>query len=196
LREVVSVLDAKQRTSHDAETVTALSSARNELANNLLNQGRREEALAISRQRWRDLQASGDPGKYAASALSMLALAELANRLPTQALQHARLGVERAHATLPGGDREAFALLTLARAQLTVGNPAEAATSARNAVALFSAALGAEHRDTGLAHGVLGRALLASGQRPEARKELDAAIAILSAHAAWLPELAELRTLR
>lgn len=196
LREVVSVLDARQRASHDAETVTALSSARNELANNLLNQGRREEALTISRQRWRDLQASGDPGKYAASALSMLALAELANRLPAQALQHARLGVERAHATLPGGDREAFALLTLARAQLAVGNPAEAATGARNAIALFSTALGAEHRDTGLAHGVLGRALLASGQRVEARKELDAAIAILSAHAAWLPELAELRALR
>ena len=41
-----------------------------------------------------------------------------------------------------------------------------------------------------------GRALLASGQRVEARKELDAAIAILSEKAAWLPELAELKRLR
>ena len=41
-----------------------------------------------------------------------------------------------------------------------------------------------------------GRALLASGQRVEARKELDAAIAILSEKAAWLPELSELERLR
>mgnify|MGYP003456876679 CR=1 FL=1 len=43
---------------------------------------------------------------------------------------------------------------------------------------------------------MLGRALLASNQRAEARKELVAAIAILSEKAAWLPELAELKRLR
>ncbi|MDI1252315.1 hypothetical protein [Thermomonas sp.] len=61
---------------------------------------------------------------------------------------------------------------------------------------MFTIALSADHRDTGLAHGVLGRALLASGQRAESGKEISSAIGILSKQASWLPELADLRKLR
>ncbi|MFT4179666.1 MAG: serine/threonine-protein kinase [Thermomonas sp.] len=195
LRAVVRALEAKQGAAN-ADAVTALAAARNELADNLLNQGRAAKALALSRVRWQDLQANGDPDEAAPSALSMLALAELANALPAPALEHARMAVQRAHASSPGSHREAFALMTLARAQLASGAAADAATSARQAVALFAAALSTDHRDTGLARGVLGRALLANGEHTEGRRELDAAIAILSKKAPWLPELAELRAIR
>ena len=86
--------------------------------------------------------------------------------------------------------------MTLARAQLASGDATAATSHARQAVAMFTTALSADHLNTGLARGVLGRALLASNQRSEARKELDAAIAILSEKAAWLPELSELKRLR
>jgi len=145
--------------------------------------------------RWRELQANGNPGETAAGALAMLALAELANGLAQPALAHARSAAEKAHAESPDSRREGYALMTLARAQLATGNAVAAATQARKAIAMFTAALSADHLNTGLARGVLGRALLAQRQQAEARKELDAAIVILADKAAWLPELAELRRL-
>jgi serine/threonine-protein kinase len=196
LRQVVAALVASNATKPSADSVMALSNARSELTTNLLNQGRAADALALARQRWQELQASRSPGETAANALATLALAELANGLPQPALAHAHDALERDHADAPGSRREGFALMTLARAQLAAGDAAAAATQARKAIAMFTAALSADHLNTGLAHGVLGRALLASNQRVEARKELDAAIAILLEKAAWLPELAELKRLR
>ncbi len=195
LRQVVAALEASNSAKPSADSVNALSHARSELTTNLLNQGRAVDALALSRQRWRELQATRNPGETAANALATLALAELANGLRQSALAHARDALQRDHATAPGSRREGFALMTMARAELASGDAQAAATHARQAIAMFTKALSADHRDTGLAHGVLGRALLASNQRAEARKELDAAIAILSEKAAWLPELAQLRKL-
>ncbi|QNN45979.1 tetratricopeptide repeat protein [Thermomonas brevis] len=196
LRKVASVLEAKLRAAPGAQTGSSLAVARNELSANLLHQGRTAEALSLARQNWRDLQAGGDAAEEAPSVLWTLALAELANGLPAPASQHARMALERAHASSPDSRREAFALMTLARTQLASHDAGAAAEQARKAIAMFAATIGDDHRDTGLAHGVLARALFASGQRADARKELDAAIAILSAKAAWLPELAELRALR
>lgn len=196
LRQVVAALEASNATKPSADSVMALSNARSELTTNLLNQGRAADALALARQRWQSLQASRSPGETAANALATLALAELANGLPQSALAHASDALERDHAAAPDSRREGFALMTLARAQLASGDAPAAAEQARKAIAMFTAALSADHLNTGLARGVLGRALLASNQRVEARKELDAAIAILSEKAAWLPELAELRRLR
>ena len=193
---MVATLEASNTTKPSADSVNALSHARSELTTNLLNQGRAVDALALSRQRWRELQATRNPGETAANALATLALAELANGLRQSALAHARDALQRDHATAPGSRREGFALMTMARAELASGDAQAAATHARQAIAMFTKALSADHRDTGLAHGVLGRALLASNQRAEARKELVAAIAILSEKAAWLPELAELKRLR
>ncbi|MBN8264488.1 MAG: protein kinase [Xanthomonadales bacterium] len=195
LRQVVAALEASNATKPSADSVNALSNARGELTTNLLHQGRADEALALARQRWRALQASRNPGETAANALSTLALAELANDLPKPALAHAREALQRDHADVPGSRREAFALMTVARAQLASGDAVAAAGEARKAIAMFTAALSADHLNTGLARGVLARALLASGQRAEARKELDDAIHIIAAKNAWLPELAELRRL-
>lgn len=196
LRKVASVLEAKLRAAPGAQTGSSLAVARNELSANLLHQGRTAEALSLARRNWRDLPAGGDSAEEAPSVLWTLALAELANGLPAPASQHARMSLERAHASSPDSRREAFALMTLARAQLASHDADAAAEQARKAIAMFAATIGDDHRDTGLAHGVLARALFASGRRADARKELDAAIAILSAKAAWLPELAELRALR
>ena len=195
LRQAVAALEATAKRATSAAVVLALSSARNELTDNLLNQGRHAEALALSQLRWHDVQAGGDPDEAAVMALAMLALTELANGQPADALAHARTAQARAHAQGPDSRREAFALMTLARAQLASGDASSAVAQARKAITIFTTALSADHRDTGLAHGVLGRALLASGQRAEGRRELDAAIAILAEKAAWLPELAELRRL-
>lgn len=196
LRQVIAALEAVATAKPSANSISALSSARNELADNLLSQHRNAEALALSRMRWRELQANGNPGETAAGALAMLALAELANGLAQPALAHARSAAEKAHAESPDSRREGYALMTLARAQLATGDAAAAATLARKAIEMFTKVLSADHLNTGLARGVLGRALLVSGERTEARKEVDAAIAILDAKAAWLPELAELRKLR
>lgn len=195
LRQVVAAFQAKDKNVSGAETIVFLSGARNELADNLLNQGKYPEALALSQQRWQDLQAGGTPTEAVPSALSMLALAELANGLAQPALTHARAAADSARISAPDSRREAFALMTLARAQLASGDASSAVAQARKAITMFTTALSADHRDTGLAHGVLGRALLASGQHAEAKKELSAAIAILSKQAAWLPELVELRRL-
>ena len=196
LRQVVAALEASNKAKPSADSVSALSNARSELTTNLLNQHRAADALALARQRWQELQATQNPGETAANALATLALAELANGLAQPALAHARDALQRDHADAPGSRREGFALMTLARAQLAAGDSPAAAEQARKAIAMFTAALSADHLNTGLARGVLGRALLAQGQRAEARKELDAAIAILADKAAWLPELAELRRLR
>jgi eukaryotic-like serine/threonine-protein kinase len=196
LRQVVAALEASNAAKPSADSVMALSNARSELTTNLLNQGRAADALALARQRWQELQASRNPGETAANALATLALAELANGLAQPALAHAQDALQRDHAQAPGSRREGFALMTLARAQLASGDAPAAATQARKAIAMFTAALSADHLNTGLARGVLGRALLAGGQRAEARKEFDAAIAIVSEKAAWLPELAELKRLR
>ena len=195
-RQVVAALEASNAGKPSADSVNALSNARGELTTNLLNQGRVDEALALARRRWRELQATRNPGETAANALATLALAELANGLAQPALAHARSAADKAHVESPDSRREGFALMTLARAQLASGDAAAARVQARKAIAMFTAALGADHLNTGLARGVLGRALLASGQRVQARRELDAAIAILSEKAAWLPELAELQRLR
>ncbi|MDI1252316.1 hypothetical protein [Thermomonas sp.] len=85
-------------------------------ADNLLNQGRYAEALALSRKRWLDVQAGGSPAEATPNALTMLALAELANGLPQPALAHARDALKSAHTSAPDSRREAFALTTLARA--------------------------------------------------------------------------------
>jgi tetratricopeptide (TPR) repeat protein len=196
LRQAMAALEATARRAPSAAVVIALSSARNELTDNLLAQHRNREALEFAQLRWRDLQANGDPDEAAITALAMLAVTELANGKPGDALAHARTAQARAHARMPGSRREAFALMTLARAQLATGDANAAVIHAREAIAMFTSVLSADHRDTGLAHGVLGRALLTSNQRAEARKELDVAIAILSEKAAWLPELAELGRLR
>ncbi len=196
LRQVIATFQAKDKQASGAEAVVFLSGARNELADNLLNQGRNAEALALSRQRWLDVQAGGSPAEAMPNALSMLALTELANGLAQPALAHAREALERAHVSAPDSRREAFALMTLARAQLATDDAPAAASQARKAITMFTTALSADHRDTGLAHGVLGRALRASGQHAESAKEISAAIVILSKQAAWLPELAALRKLR
>ena len=111
------------------------------------------------------MQATGNPGETAANALATLALAELANSLPQAALAHARTAAERAHVESPQSRREGYALMTLARARLASGDSPAAAAEARRAIAMFTTALGADHLNTGLARGVLGRALLASGLR-------------------------------
>ena len=196
LRQVVAALEASNAAKPSADSAKALSSARSELTTNLLNQGRAADALALARRRWKELQATRNADETAANALSTLALAELANDLPQPALAHARDALRRDHVDAPGSRREGFALMTLARAQLASGDATAATSHARQAVAMFTTALSADHLNTGLARGVLGRALLASNQRSEARKELDAAIAILSEKAAWLPELSELKRLR
>ena len=196
LRQAMAALEAAAKRSPNAAVLIGLSSARNELTDNLLAQQRYPEALQVARQRLRDVQGGADMDEAAVMALAMLALTELANGMPAEALAHARTAQARARAEGAGSRREAFAVMTMARAELASGDAKAAATHAREAIAMFSKALSADHRDTGLAHGVLGRALLASNQRSEARKELDAAIAILSEKAAWLPELAELKRLR
>lgn len=196
LRQAVAALEATAKRAPSAAVVLALSNARNELTDNLLNQGKHAEALALSQLRWRDVQVGGEPNEAAVMALAMLALTELANGKQADALAHARAAQARAHAQGPDSRREAFALMTLARAQLASGDATSAVAQARKAITIFTTALSADHRDTGLAHGMLGRALLASGQRAEGKKELSAAIAILSKQVPWLPELAELRRLR
>jgi tetratricopeptide (TPR) repeat protein len=196
LRQALAALEAAAKRSPNADVLIGLSSARNELTDNLLAQQRYPEALQVARQRLRDVQGGADMDEAAVLALAMLALTELANGMPAEALAHARTAQARAHAEGAGSRREAFAVMTMARAELASGDAKAAAADARKAVAMFTKALSADHRDTGLARGVLGRALLASNQRDEARKELDAAIAILADKAAWLPERAELKRLR
>ncbi len=196
LRLVAAALEAVDAAKPSVDTLGALSNARNELADNLLAQGRNAEALAVSRTRWDALQRRNAPLENTASALAMLALAELANDLDAAALGHARTAVNGAHAAAPDSRVEAFALLARARAQLALGDPYAATDDARKAASMYATAVGADHRSTALARGVLGRALLASGERASGRREVDAAIDILASKAAWLPELAELRRLR
>ena len=71
-----------------------------------------------------------------------------------------------------------------------------AVAQARQALALYTGITGPEDRNTALAHGVLGRALLAQGTRAEARDELDKAIASLQESYPWMRELAELKRIR
>lgn len=196
LRHVAAALEAKRDATTNAQTASSLAATRNELSTNLLQQGRNAEALALARRNWQAFRSNADTAEEAPSALWTLALAELANGLPAPATQHARMALQHARASSPDSRREAFALSTLARTQLASGNAGDAVAQARKAIAMFTATIGPDHRDTGLAHGILGRALLTSGRRAEAHQELDTAIAILSSKAPWLPELAELRALR
>jgi len=174
---------------------TGLSKTRNPLIDNLLQQGRNPEALALAQANWRDL-ADAKPDKDTVAALDFLASAELANRQPARALQHAQAAFEQAQAAGLDGIERGYVRVALARSLLAAGKPAQATALAREAIGIFSGT-GSKPDELNLARarGVLGSALFASGQHADARKELDAAIAILSAKAAWLPELAELRAL-
>lgn len=175
---------------------TGLSKTRNPLIDNLLQQGRNPEALALAQANWRDL-ADAKPDKDTVAALDFLASAELANRQPARALQHAQAAFEQAQAAGLDGIERGYVRVVLARSLLAAGKPAQAAALAREAIGIFSGTGGKpDELNLARARGVLGSALFASDQHADARKELDDAIAILSAKAAWLPELAELRALR
>lgn len=199
LRQVLAGREEAVARDHAAAMVTALSGTRGALGENLLQQGRDAEALALAQLRWRDVVASGG-GKAeemdSISALVLLSLAELANQQPQSALEHAQAALTRVLVISPGSLDEAIARLTVARAQIAQGQSALAVAQARQALALYTGITGPEDRNTALAHGVLGRALLAQGQHAEAQTELDKAIASLQPSYPWMRELAELKRIR
>ena len=151
LRQAMGALETAAKRSPNAAVLIGLSSARNELTDNLLAQQRYPEALQVARQRLRDVQGGADMDEAAVMALRGVDFTVTSGELivllgPSGSGKSTLLNI------LGGLDRP------------TAGK------------AFF--------RDLDLA------------TASEARKELDAAIAILSEKAAWLPELAELKRLR
>ena len=115
--------------------------------------------------------AIGPDGNWTDTGFKSRYSAELANGLAQPALAHARSAAEKAHAESPDSRREGYALMTLARAQLATGNAVAAATQARKAIAMFTAALSADHLNTGLARGFeeysLGIAAIGKAGNPD-----------------------------
>lgn len=196
LKQVLSAREAAVAAGHGGGDA-GLSSTRGALTDNLLQQGRNAEALLLAQTRQQDIaKTQNATDADSVSGLGLLALAELANGQSSQAMLDAQAAFDRADASGMDGLDLAYAQLTLARCLLEAGKPTQAELLARKAVAISGTSRKSDSINLARARGVLGRSLLASNQRAEGKKEVSAAIEILSKQAPWLPELTQLRKLR
>jgi tetratricopeptide (TPR) repeat protein len=141
LRQAMAALEAAAKRRRTRRCSSDCPARATELTDNLLAQQRYPEAQ-VARQRLRDVQGGAEMDEAAVLALAMLALTELANGMPADALAHARTAQARAHAEGAGSRREAFALMTLARAELASGDATAALpTHAKPSSPLFTKVL-------------------------------------------------------
>ena len=138
-------------------------------------QGRHDEAMSLLREAQERFQKSGTPSQ-AAVALAALGSAQLAAGDAAAALatlQRSDTLLDKLHPN--GSPDHADLLIDLARAQLALGHPREAAAAAAEAEEFWSR-FDAHNRQAGLAQLWHARALLADGQGAAGFSDVEARV--------------------
>ncbi|HVY81599.1 MAG TPA: protein kinase [Steroidobacteraceae bacterium] len=142
-------------------------------------QGRHQEALSLLRDAEDLFVKSGTPSQ-AAVALATLGAAQLAASRATQAIPTLQRGDMLLAKVHPNGSSDhADLLIDLARAQLALGHPVDAAAAAARADEFWSG-FDARNRQAGLAALWHARALQAEGQAQQAAETWKRASAVLA----------------
>lgn len=183
-REAAATLEAALGEEHRATLRTL-----NNLAVSLRQVGREAEAEEVLRRILEiRMRRAGIWDREVASTMQNLAAVLRGQGEMDEALEL----LSQAHRVyvivLPEGHHlAAFPLLTRSSIELDRGDYAAAASTARDALDILSAALSDEHPVTAMARCRLGRALLGLGQYADAERELQAAVPIV-AEATRLPD--------
>ena len=199
LREVFATRDADIRNHGDSnDKESAIHHTRTLLAVNLRWQGRMDEALALARANFDSANLHlAPPSVDHMEALRGLALTEAYAGNFADAKNHAEAGLAECDQLKLGDvDNRGWLHWSLGLAALGEHRAGDAETEMRQTVDLFVKSLGPENAYTAAARGDYGRALKGAGKKDEARKELDAAIAALTAKRPWFPSLPDLRAAR
>jgi len=199
LREVAAARTADiERNGDSEEKSNAVHHTRELLALNLHYQHREDEALALARDNFAAVEARFPAPKIDhMEALLMVARIELYNGDYSAAQTHAQAALEECDRLKLGQvENRGWMNFVLAHAALRTQHAQDALALAQRAMQVFEQTLGGEHPKTAEVRGLLGRVLGALHRGDEARRELDAAIAVLAARQPWQPALAELRAAR